>query len=232
MMAAQSIPTVYRGLGTVGVAFGENAKYLDEGALENGMILDLAAAKILEARGIDVGLASVGAEVRAAEEYFPAKDRYVSLFGCPATEITLKEGAQVQSYFPIWERRTVASYTYRNQKGQSFLVFAFDGYTASEHALRQYARGEGICEWIASLGKALPASLAGNPDCYLLVKDGDGERAVWIGNFFADECMSTTVTLDREYREVAFIGCTGRLEGNKVILDEIRAWSSVGFVVR
>ena len=34
MLAAQTVPTVYGGLGTVGIAFGENVKYLDEGALE------------------------------------------------------------------------------------------------------------------------------------------------------------------------------------------------------
>ena len=35
LLTAQTIPSVYQGLGTVGIAFGENVKYVDEGALEN-----------------------------------------------------------------------------------------------------------------------------------------------------------------------------------------------------
>ena len=232
MMAAQSIPTVYAGLGTVGIAFGENAKYLDEGALDAGLILDLPAARILEAQGVDVGLASVGADYVSSDEYFSDTGRYVALGGCPASEITTKDGATPLSEFVFGERRGVGSYAYENGAGQKFLVLAFDGYSASEHALRQYARGDVIRRWLRMIGRTLPASLSGNPDCYLLAKEADGELAVWIGNFFADECLNTTVELDRAYREIEFIGCTGRLEGNKVVLDEIRSWSSLGFVVR
>jgi hypothetical protein len=232
MLAAQSIPTVYKGLGTVGVAFGENVKYLDDGALEGGLVLDLAAARLLEARGVDVGLASVGEGYSAAEEYFADTGRYVSLFRCPVSEISVKSGAVIQSEFVSGERRSIGSYAYENEAGQKFLVFAFDGYTVNDHAIRQYVRGELIRAWISSIGKALPASIEWNPDCYLLAKEKDGEMAVWIGNFFADECMSTTVTLDRPYREIEWIGCSGRLEGNKVMIDEIGPWRSVGFVVR
>lgn len=232
MLAAQSIPSVYHGLGTVGIAFGENAKYLDGGALDNGLILDLTAARILEASGVDVGLAGVGARYPASEEYFPDRGRYVLLQSCPATEITLKEGAAVQSLFCDGERRLVGSYAYENAAGQNFLVFAFDGYDMSEHAFRQYARGEQIETWIASIGKRLPASMHGNPDCYLLCKEGESGKAVWIGNFFADECLNTTVVLDRVYREIEFINCRGRLLGDRVELESIGAFASVGFAVR
>ena len=60
MLAAQTIPSVYKRLGTVGIAFGEKVKYLDEGALENGLIVDISGARILQKMGIDVGLEKIG----------------------------------------------------------------------------------------------------------------------------------------------------------------------------
>ncbi|MBQ2701640.1 MAG: hypothetical protein IJF64_01515 [Clostridia bacterium] len=230
-LAAQSIPSVYQGLGTVGIAFGENAKYLEDGALENGLILDVTAAQILEKKGVDVGLSSVGEEVFANEEYFPKKKRYVGLFGCAVKKISVKDGADVQSLFVDGDTETIGSYAYENANGQKFLVFAFEGYRMTEHAFKQYARGEQIEEWIDSLGKKLPASMHGNPDCYLLCKESERGKAVWIGNFFTDECMNTTVTLDKAYTNVKFINCNGRLEGDKVILDSVPPYASVGFEV-
>ena len=102
----------------------------------------------------------------------------------------------------------------------------------TEHAFKQYARGEQIEEWIDSLGKKLPASMHGNPDCYMLCKENEDGKAVWIGNFFADECTNTTVVLDREYKKIEFINCNGSLNGDKVELNYIAPFASVGFEVK
>lgn len=232
MLAAQTIPTVYKGLGTVGIAFGENAKYLDNGALDHGLILDLPAAKILQAQGVDVGLDTVREEIYTNEEYFPQKKRYVGLFGCEATDISVNNDAKVQSYFLANDKQYIGSYTYENAKGQKFLIFAFDGYRMSEHAFKQPARGQQIVETIKWMGKTLPAEMLGNPDCYMLCKDNEKEKAVWIGNFFSDECMNTTVTLDKTYKNIEFINCTGVLQGDKVCIDYIAPYASVGFIVK
>ena len=232
MLAAQSIPSIYKGLGTVGVAFGENVKYLDEGALENGLILDISGAKILEMMGVDVGLAHIGESYSASQEYFCDNDNYVFIYYCPAREIIVKEGASIQSFFCEAQTKKIGTYTYKNAKGQNFLVFAFDGYKTSEHAFKHYLRGEQIEKWIQSIGKKLPASMHGNPDCYLLCKENANEKAVWIGNFFADECMNTTILLDKEYTEIDFINCKGSLNGNKVELEYIAPYASGGFNVK
>lgn len=232
MLSAQTIPSVYEGLGTVGIAFGDNAKYLDDGALENGMILDAHAAEILRKRGVDVGLSSIGEEYIAAEEYFPEQNRYVNLRNCPVLDVKVKDGVRIESFFVNGERKSVGTYSYTNAAGQSFLIFAFDGYRMSDHAFKQYARGQQIEKWIVSLDKTLPASMHGNPDCYMLCKKNETGMAVWIGNFFADECMNTTVKLDGEYREIEFINCTGRLEGDTVELDYVAPYASVGFAVK
>ena len=232
MMATQTIPTVYNGLGTVGIAFGENVKYLDDGALENGLILDITGAKSLWKKGVDVGLKSIGERHVCSEEFFPDKNRYIGLFNCPAMDISVKENAKVQSFFIVDNQaKIIGSYVYENEQGQKFLVFAFDGYTMSEHAFKQEARGQKIVDWIQSLGKKLPATMLGNPDCYMLCKENEQKKAIWIGNFFADECMNTTVVLDKEYTEIKFINCTGKLLGYKVELDYVAPYASVGFIV-
>ncbi|MBR5528515.1 MAG: hypothetical protein IKV97_05865 [Clostridia bacterium] len=59
-LSSCSIPTVYEGCGICGIVFDENARNLPLEALENGLILDIAAAEILTERGIDVGLESIG----------------------------------------------------------------------------------------------------------------------------------------------------------------------------
>ena len=55
MLSVNAIPTVYDGDGLCGICFGENAKYLPDTALDKGLILDIAAAELLQARGVDVG---------------------------------------------------------------------------------------------------------------------------------------------------------------------------------
>ena len=231
MLAAQAIPSVYEGIGIVGIAFGENAKYIDQDALNGGMILDITAAQILENAGVDVGLKKAGEFYKASREYFSQAHRYVSLWGCPAAEIEVKDGARIESTLTDLKKETVGSYSYQNAQGQHFLVFAFDGYSMNEHAFKHYVRGEQIERWVRATGKALPASMLGNPDCYLLCKENEAGKAIWIGNFFADECMQRVVTLDRSYKRIEFINCSGKLEGNKVILDAVLPYASVGFAV-
>ena len=238
LLSAQTVPTTYEGRGTVGIAFGDNAKYLDAGALENGLILDIVAAKILQDSGIDTGILQLGEKYVPEQEYFPDKKRYVGTYGFTATTVTVKDSAKIHSILKCGECESIGSYSYENANGQKFFAFAFDMYRAIyetkggaiyEHALKHYARGEQIEEFIHSLGKKLPASMRKNPGCYMLCKESAEGKAVWIGNFFADECMNTEIVLDKEYSGIEFINCTGKLCGNKVCLDGIPPFASVGF---
>ena len=231
ILATQSFPTVYEGVGTVGIAFGENARHLTDDALDNGLILDITAAKILEEKGVDVGLDKKLGELHAEKEYFSNEKRYVGLFDCPFNEISVKSGAVINSEFISDGKRYIGSYTYKNAKGQNFMVFAFDGYYANEHAFRNYARGRQINGFIKGIGKNLPAKTDGNPDCYMLCKENANGKAVWIGNFFSDECLNTTVILDKKYNKVKFINCEGTLKENAVTINRIGPWASVGFSV-
>jgi len=67
------------------------------------------------------------------------------------------------------------------------------------------------------------------------VKGFDSRRPVFtvgVFNMFADELVAQEVELDRPFESVRFIDCRGRLEGNKVILESVPAWSFAGFEVR
>ena len=68
---ANSIPRTYEE-DSVKVVFGENGKYIPEEALSDGLILDIVAARLLQQRGIDVGIEEIEETgFLAAYEYYP-----------------------------------------------------------------------------------------------------------------------------------------------------------------
>ena len=44
--------------------------------------------------------------------------------------------------------------------------------------------------------------------------------------------MNKTVVLDKEYSGIEFINCKGELNGNRVVIDCIAPYASVGFSVK
>lgn len=241
LLTDSSIPTIYEGDGVCGIALGENVKYIPEEAFNNGLIIDLRAAQILEDKGIDVGLANVGEKVRIDTEYFYNLKEYIPIhFGGDAYEVTLKENTKVLSTFVInksryslREKEIPAAYLYENDKGQRFLVYTFNYYFNSEFLHRSYARSKQIqeaTEWL-SRGKKLPAYSFKNPDLYILSKKGNTGMAVGLWNIFQDEIFTPTIELDGEYKGIKFINCTGEIKGNKVYLSEMAPFSFAGFEV-
>ena len=232
LLAASTIPTVYEGHGIGGIAFGENARYLEKDSLNGGMILDITAAHILLENGIDTGLKEIQDICYADEEYYVKENEYVYSSGSPFSKVVLKDTANVQSRFVSDGNQYPASYTYENTDGQRFLVYTFDGYCVKDHVIKQYARARQITDTIKWLsGKNLPAVISGNPDMYMIVKSNSDELAIWIGNFFQDAAQNTTIILHKSYQNIQFINCTGELIGNTVILKTIEPFASVGFVV-
>lgn len=97
-LAYNTIPTVYEGNGVCGIVFDENARNLPLEALENGLIIDIAAAEILAARGIDVGIESIGAVLISGEsEHFTYNNNHILTDGIPIYDIKLKSNAEVLS---------------------------------------------------------------------------------------------------------------------------------------
>ena len=225
LLTACSIPTVYTGTGAAGVVFGENARYLTDAEIGSGLIPDVRAAEILQSRGVDVGLDNVGDCARAEEEYFTESREYVNLNGSEFFDIKVKDVAVIESFAVTKEEKTVASYRYENDCGQRFLVFAFDGYYAGDHAFKQYARASQLEHAVRYFGRKLPAFLFGCPDAYLLCRENEGERSVLIGNFFDDAIENAVVQVGAGFTSAEFINCSGRLAGDSVVIEYIAPYS-------
>lgn len=236
MLSPNGIPSVYNaGRGPV-AAFGANAAYLTQQDLCRGVLLDVEAARILEGRGIDAGLASSEAAGFASEEFLAQHTRIDHIEGPAFYRIACREGAAVDSVFQ--PGGSPASYRYENAAGQRFFVLAYSGYGSPLLDCRNYfctyARQRQLQDALVWLGRApLPACCAGNPMLYLLASRGDdGSMAVGLFNIYEDELLRAPVVLDRAYRSVKFAGCTGHLEGNCVVIDYIPPYSAAAFEVR
>ncbi len=244
LLSDNSVPTTYEGDGCCGIVFGENARYLPESALENGLILDIRAAKILTERGVDVGIKSVGEAVvpkkysddctSAQCLYYPDYDQYTATGydGNCFYEFEPSEGARAVTVLKIGNHQIPETIFYENKKGQRFMVFGFDAYFTTENRYRSYCVQRQLFDAIEWFGKKAPVKIIGNPDLYVQCKRDDNSMTVGLWNFFDDDVFEPTVELDRDYAEIECVNCTGILNGNKVVLSDIKPYGNVFFMVK
>jgi len=228
ILSDNSIPTRYVGNNGVGIAFGENARNLPKEAFENGLILDIRAARILMEQGIDVGIEKIGERVANDIIFYPEfKENVKSYYDeNSAFNLTLKENARIIAYSITGDNKIPDTFAYENASGQRFLVFGFDAMYINMYHYRNYCTRDMLFneyEWLS--GKKIPAKVTDNPYTYVLCKkDNDGNMAVGIWNIFADEMFDSVIELDGEYSSAEIIGANGRLEGNKIIIDNLPAF--------
>lgn len=233
-LAFNTIPTVYEGKGVCGIVFDENARILPLDAIKNGLIIDIAAAEILDARGIDVGIESFGAVLISGEsEHFTDNDNHILTDGLPIYDIKLKPNAEVLSDTKTSAGVIPMSYRYENSDGNRFLVLNVNTRSDNSNVLKHYARSRQYAENIPWLsGKKLPAYVYGNPALYIMCKKNEKSIAVGLWNFFADIAIDPVVELDAEYSGIEFINTNGKLDINKVYLNDIPPFGFVGFEVK
>ena len=225
-LAPHGIPMTYEGAGTFGLAFGADVDEVPAEALSGGMILDAAACERLARRGVDTGIISFGEELSTSEEIYRADGNHVSItFGAKVRKLSVSDKAELISEFQTDTGLVPASFRYENADGQRFLIFAFDGYLASESLFRTYARGNTVIdssEWLC--GKKLPAVLRGAPDVYTITKRGADRTVTGIWNFFADAVLSPAVELDGDYTATDTINCTAKIKDGRAYLSELPAF--------
>ena len=239
-LAFNTIPSVYEGSGVCGIVFDENARNLPLEALENGLIIDIAAAEILMERGVDVGIAQIGNNVRASAacsnvvcEHFIKSNNCIAAYGSIMYDIQLKENAEVLSDFNTAMGLIPVSFRYENAQGQRFLVLNLNTRVGSDNLLKHYARSRQYAEAVEWLGgQKLPAYVYGHPALYIQCKESENSLAVGLWNCFADIAIEPVVELREEYSAIEFINCSGRLDGDKVYLTDIPAFGFAGFEVK
>ncbi len=226
-LSDNSVPTMYQGNQGVGIAFGENARHLGKDALENGLILDIRAARILMEQGVDVGIETIGEVMLNNFLHFPEQHEKIlsNYAGGAAYQITPKPGARVVTYSKKGDDLYADAIEYENAAGQRFLVYAFDGALVNEGRYRNYCTQNqlaGSLVWLAK--KEMEVVCKGNPDLYVLCKKSEKGIAIGLWNMFADEILNPEIALAEAYQKVEFIGCQGALEQKKLRLAPIPAY--------
>lgn len=218
-----NLPTTYTGRG-VNILTGEDARQIPLSDLEEGCILDLTAAKILQQRGVDVGIAPSEKETEltvsylgGATQYFIEEGESVRMSGAvPPEKISLKPGAELLSEFLFGDVRLPGWFRYKNCNGQRFLVFPVeirtlmgrDAKTAGY--LNGYTLRRMLIEQIEWLNAPLIAYAEGNhPRLYTLTKKNDTALAVGLWNLFEDKIHNLTVHINGDYKNIRFVNCTG-----------------------
>ena len=241
-----SISATFSDTGTCQI-FGVSGKTVPISRLRDGAILDITAARCLQARGIDVGiridtgnvcvLADAGPMTydQLGFEYF-ADGSAVPLVAPRIHQIIPADGAQLCSRFAIGGREYAGVYLYENREGQRFCVMPFDAWDCPPVSglFRSYGRQRQLCEevipWLS--GRPLDAVCMGHPDLYILTKKNENELAVGLWNYSRDRIDAPMVTLGEQYRFLETVQCQGSLDGRRVRLSTLYSQEFACFLVR
>ena len=234
ILSCNSIPTAYGETEYPVLLLGENARYIDLTALRYGAMLDIEAARILQQRGVDVGLLAVEPGEAGPDEHFIKENETVRGVGRGA-KLRIRTAGAVESVFT--NCGSAASYRYENAAGQRFFVQACryytPGYSFSDNYLRCWARRRQLTEVIPWLcGKQLPAVLADAPQTQLLVSKGEGAMSVAVLNLSYDEVIDPVIRLDEAYKQITCVNCTGMVVGANVQLSTIPPFGFAAFEVK
>ena len=232
-LTRNSIPTTYENGEAPLLILGENARYIEEIELNNGAILDISAAQILQSRGIDVGLISAEDGNFIGEHYIAECDTIHGIGDCALKKISCAESARILSVFLPEE--TAASYLYENGQGQRFFVLAQDAFYSepSINYYNNYYRQAQMVEAVEYIGKKkLPAVCLKNPKLYILAASDGKATSVLLLNAFVDEILDPVVRLDKCYSQIRFINCSGHMTGDQVRLTDIPAFGAAAFEVK
>ena len=232
LLAQNSIPTAFEACGYPLLLIGENARYVEREQLKNGAILDIRAAKILKARGIDTGLISAKPGHYNLEYYVAADEQIVGVETYGLQKIVCHENAETFSYFR--PENDVASYAYENKEGERFFVLAYDHFSSIEGAnyMKNYHRQADLIRAIRWLsGKKLPAVTLKNPNVYLLASTSETAMSVALANVHLDDVYDAKIHLDKCYSHIRFLNCEGHLEGDTVQISHIPPYGFAAFEV-
>ena len=118
------------------------------------------------------------------------------------------------------------TFFHENADGGRFFVVNFD---TKDPKGRDYETSRKLADAVRRLsGRALPAYVNGCPDLYVMVKRDGAETVIGLWNMFADSVLDGVVDLDAPAGDVEFFNCTGRKDGDRLVIDEIPPFSFAG----
>ena len=232
-LAYCSVPTTFDGKGTYGAVFDENARALPEDVLDDGLLLDIAAAEILTERGFDCGVRAIGESVHAHSEIFADDNEVISVRDALVYDVLFDEKAEVLSYTVHGGKRIPVSVRYENEKKQRFFIINDNPrLSPQQDIMRHYRRSRQYADaarWLS--GKKLPAYVYGCPELYIQCKRDEENGALTVGlwNNFADPAIEPVVELDGEYKDFEYFNCTGVYSSGKLKLTDIPPYSFSAF---
>lgn len=233
ILSHNAIATVWEQEGQYPVAvFGENARYISEEMLENGAFIDATAAKILQSRGIDCGIQDSHLAAFSREKFLNHSIPQIGLEAVRLHKMEISPDAKVLSLLQPGD--APGAYLYENHRGQRFYCIAYDIYNnqAVPNYMCDYYRQEQMVDSLQWLcGKKLPAVCLGNPHVYCMTAKQGDRLSVLLVNHFMDELITPVIRLDRTYKTIRFVNCTGTLEGDKVTLTEVMPYGVAAFEV-
>ena len=220
-IAENGIPTVYDGDGICACVFGANALNVPLSAISNGALIDSISAKELKRRGLDVGINELLDEVTVnvgAESFADT----VAVANSQTRIMTAKLNSRVIpiSHATVNGITYVTSYRYENESGQKFFVLCFPAASSYGGIRVNYARQQSLkdaIEWIS--GKRLPVFCGKSPYLYTVLKRDNGKLRAAFFNCYEDKVLDPVIELDQAYESVRFIHGSGKLSGNKLLLE-------------
>ncbi len=227
-LACNGIPTTYGDSYNVGIAFGENARYLTREDIKRGLIVDIAAAAILNERGIDTGIKAIGTECAVLSETFLNNNNRVIAYDATAYKITVNDKAELLSVGNTADCKIPMSFIYTNDADERFLVLNINP-RKKEHLMRHYARGY---QYYSFAVDSVPAVCIGNPDMYMICAEDDSGLAIGLWNFSADIALNPVIQLNQEYSGVSFLNGNGKLSSENIVLDDVAPYSSVVILLK
>lgn len=243
-----SLPTKYNGDGPC-IAIGANAYCLSENQLKNGVVLDYKAAKILTERGIDVGLDTNVITTDTSEnimdcllnvptrkfQYDKQTDEYMYLFDGSFEKVSVNKNADVLTEYVIVgigssniQSKYPASYYYVNGKGYKFYVMLYDyekNTNARSIVLNYVGQKYLVHTYEKMSGKPLSASLLKCPNVYLQACKKDNGMVIGVWNLSSDKLSNAEIMLDKKYTKANFVGCKGIINGNRVVIESLPAFT-------
>lgn len=226
-LSFMGIPTTYEDEYECGIAFGEEARYIDK--LPKKLILDARAAEILKEKGVDVGFTGITKIERPMYEVFGDVKLVLTKSECSAyRKMTLKENAVAESNYLLYDEQFPASYKYKNEDTE-FLVLSFDSYELNHRSASaySYSRQRQIIDFCEKI-----PHIPDKPGVYQIYKKSDKKCALLFINIFDDPIIDGDIILDKEYKDMKIIGASGVLCGDKINLTStIHPYTAVAVVL-